>query len=418
MMANGVARAKRAWADPRQRWAGIALLAWLPIFAAVPALVVQGPHAVRSAAAIPAPIVAPISAPQSATTPNQDTAWETGTVGGLKLTTVDNPFGEAWPRFSWKNHRGGSSGNARQWAPPARLGISPAIMGYRTVDGRKSGPTSRSGMQAGQAVASTQQTFRTFCVRLCDGFLTPISFATTRDRLRQDAKTCETTCGSPARMFYHANPGGEQADMVDLDGNRYDALEFAYLYRTKYVHSCQCKPLPWSATEQFRHASYAEAAAKLVKRSRPVSGQRRWTRADRRALREKLRDVAAVGVPISKADAERMVVAVSTQSASQPKSAAEPEVWPIGGRRVRLGAIVPPAPRRVLLAAGERAAAAGERAAAANGAGASYRPMVGAAVFSPAVLAAGAFQSIPWEFISARAVPTAHHITMPSAVAY
>ena len=49
---------------------------------------------------------------------------------------------------------------------------------------------------------------RTVCVRLCDGYYFPISFSTSRERLAQDSKTCESRCGSEGRLFVHRNPGG------------------------------------------------------------------------------------------------------------------------------------------------------------------------------------------------------------------
>ena len=50
-------------------------------------------------------------------------------------------------------------------------------------------------------------TYRTLCVRLCDGYYFPISFSATRDRFARDAKTCETSCGGQARLFVYRNPG-------------------------------------------------------------------------------------------------------------------------------------------------------------------------------------------------------------------
>ena len=51
-------------------------------------------------------------------------------------------------------------------------------------------------------------TFRSVCVRLCDGYYFPISFAVTSDRLERDAQVCASRCGSQGRLFVHNNPGG------------------------------------------------------------------------------------------------------------------------------------------------------------------------------------------------------------------
>jgi hypothetical protein len=105
-------------------------------------------------------------------------------------------------------------------------------------------------------------TYRTLCVRLCDGYYFPISFSATRDRLPRDAKTCENSCGGQARLFIYSNPGADVEDMVDLRGQPYKQLSTAFLYRTEYVPQCRCKPNPWDAEAQERHRMYALIAAK------------------------------------------------------------------------------------------------------------------------------------------------------------
>ena len=105
-------------------------------------------------------------------------------------------------------------------------------------------------------------TYRTLCVRLCDGYYFPISFSATRDRFARDAKTCESSCGGQARLFVYRNPGADVEDMADLRGQPYKQLSTAFLYRTEYVPQCRCKPNPWDTEAQERHRMYALAAAK------------------------------------------------------------------------------------------------------------------------------------------------------------
>ncbi len=58
-------------------------------------------------------------------------------------------------------------------------------------------------------------TYRTLCVRTCDGFYFPISFSTTSDRFPADAQTCQSMCpGAEATLFYYPNPGGGPENMV------------------------------------------------------------------------------------------------------------------------------------------------------------------------------------------------------------
>ena len=100
-------------------------------------------------------------------------------------------------------------------------------------------------------------TYRTLCVRMCDGYYFPISFSTMRSEFARDADKCAASCGSEARLFYHPNPGGDVEGMIDLTGMAYTALPNAFKYRKTLVDDCSCKPQPWSEAEQERHRSYA-----------------------------------------------------------------------------------------------------------------------------------------------------------------
>ncbi len=105
-------------------------------------------------------------------------------------------------------------------------------------------------------------TYRTVCVRLCDGAFFPLSFSTTREHFEQDAEKCERSCGTSSRLFVYKNPGAEPEDMEDLDGRPYKKLATAFLYKTKYVEQCKCKPHPWEEAASDRHKVYALEAAK------------------------------------------------------------------------------------------------------------------------------------------------------------
>jgi hypothetical protein len=91
---------------------------------------------------------------------------------------------------------------------------------------------------------SDSGTYRTLCVRLCDGFYFPISFATSHAGLRRDADQCTARCGDAARLFYHPNPGGDVDGMKDLAGRAYSTLPTAFKYRKTLVEGCGCRPQP------------------------------------------------------------------------------------------------------------------------------------------------------------------------------
>lgn len=99
--------------------------------------------------------------------------------------------------------------------------------------------------------------YRTLCVRTCDGFYFPISFTATPDRFARDEATCQSSCGSEARLFVYRNPGQDPDQMVDLRGQPYVKLKTAFLYRTSYNESCKCRPQPWEQASLDRHKMYA-----------------------------------------------------------------------------------------------------------------------------------------------------------------
>jgi len=106
-------------------------------------------------------------------------------------------------------------------------------------------------------------TYRTMCVRLCDGYAWPISFATTSSNFERDQKTCEQSCSSPAKLYSYPNPGGDFGEMADLNGKPYSALPTAYFYQAIYDENCKCRPHPWEKQSLERHRVYAlEARAR------------------------------------------------------------------------------------------------------------------------------------------------------------
>jgi Protein of unknown function (DUF2865) len=114
----------------------------------------------------------------------------------------------------------------------------------------------------GSRKGKASTTHRTMCVRLCDGYFFPISFATKEDRFEQDEATCARSCSSPAKLFVYENPGQEPENMVDLNGKPYSKLATAFRFRSKVDQSCKCAPHPWEQEAIDRHRKYAEDAAR------------------------------------------------------------------------------------------------------------------------------------------------------------
>jgi hypothetical protein len=85
-------------------------------------------------------------------------------------------------------------------------------------------------------------TFRTICVRTCDGFYYPISYATSSERFRDDEQTCQRMCpASEVQLYTYHNPGEEVAQAVSLNGAPYSALPNAFSYRKAVNPACSCR---------------------------------------------------------------------------------------------------------------------------------------------------------------------------------
>lgn len=85
-------------------------------------------------------------------------------------------------------------------------------------------------------------TYRTLCVRTCDGYYFPISFSTTEDRFSTDEASCRRMCpGAETRLFIHKMPIGDPEDSISYpEGNPYISLENAFTYRRKLDAACNC----------------------------------------------------------------------------------------------------------------------------------------------------------------------------------
>lgn len=114
----------------------------------------------------------------------------------------------------------------------------------------------------GDARPQQSTTYRTVCVRLCDGYYWPMSYATTADNFDRDRRKCESSCSSPARLYRGRTSSSDIDDMEDQNGQPYRRLKNAFLYRAQYDAACRCKAEPWSKEAMDRHKMYALEAAK------------------------------------------------------------------------------------------------------------------------------------------------------------
>jgi len=129
-------------------------------------------------------------------------------------------------------------------------------------------------------------TYRTVCVRTCDGAYFPISFATVPGRFPDDEKTCKALCpAAEANLYAYRNPGEDMNQAVSISGQPYTSSPNAFRFRQEFNPSCSCKAAgqTWSdalktiddkaAAEQQGDIIVTEESAKKMSRppTKPAS---------------------------------------------------------------------------------------------------------------------------------------------------
>ncbi len=91
-------------------------------------------------------------------------------------------------------------------------------------------------------------TFRTVCVRLCDGAFFPVSFSTLPTNFDRDQDLCQQKCAAPAELYYHSqNPGqGIEQAVSHKTRQPYSTLRTAFRFRKEFVAGCSCKATEFS----------------------------------------------------------------------------------------------------------------------------------------------------------------------------
>ena len=105
--------------------------------------------------------------------------------------------------------------------------------------GRTREERERDRIVGAMARAGCSQTYRTICVRSCDGYYFPLSFAASRQRFAADAVKCLSQYElGEANLYYYPNPGGDVSQAVSLSGQRYLEQPYAFLYRSSFQRQC------------------------------------------------------------------------------------------------------------------------------------------------------------------------------------
>jgi hypothetical protein len=85
-------------------------------------------------------------------------------------------------------------------------------------------------------------TYRTVCVRTCDGYFFPVSYSTVPSKFADDDNLCRRLCpATEAQLYTYRNPGEDIARAVSLSGRQYTELPNAFSYRKQYNAACSCR---------------------------------------------------------------------------------------------------------------------------------------------------------------------------------
>ena len=122
----------------------------------------------------------------------------------------------------------------------------------------------------------TQRTYRTMCVRTCDGAYFPVSFSTTIKNFVADANACNAMCpGAKTRLFYYDTMRQTPDQMISArSGKPYARLDVAYSYRKTFNPLCTCNHQLTAAKARNRSKKRKrDTRATKIRRERQVIAQ-------------------------------------------------------------------------------------------------------------------------------------------------
>jgi len=97
------------------------------------------------------------------------------------------------------------------------------------------------GGDNGGLFSSNSGSYRTVCVRTCDGYYYPISYATSQDKFAEDAQACQQTCPAAETVLMTNRTGEDINQAVSTSGAPYSSLPNAFRYRKEVVPTCGCR---------------------------------------------------------------------------------------------------------------------------------------------------------------------------------
>ncbi len=124
---------------------------------------------------------------------------------------------------------------------PRRRTLIEQIFGVRTF--REDGNRGHRIDPTADMLDRFSGTYRTLCVRSCDGYYFPISFSTVPDRFEHDDAICQSMCpGTEVALYFHQIPAQDSEDMISYRTDLpYANMANAFSYRKQVNNECGCK---------------------------------------------------------------------------------------------------------------------------------------------------------------------------------
>ena len=116
-------------------------------------------------------------------------------------------------------------------------------------------------------------TYRTLCVRTCDGYYFPISFSASGGELQRDETACRALCPGKEVALYVQPNGEDGGPMFSLAGEPYTALPTAFRYRSEYNRECACGPVDPTTAAAFQTYSVPPTVTSEIILPPPVAGE-------------------------------------------------------------------------------------------------------------------------------------------------
>jgi hypothetical protein len=113
---------------------------------------------------------------------------------------------------------------------------------FETLFGGGGGQQGAQGAPDYPTDPTLSSTFKTLCVRTCDGSFFPISNSANQSRFREDERICQRACpAGEVALYTHRSQGEQIAQAVSIEGRPYTELPNAFKYRQEFNPACTCK---------------------------------------------------------------------------------------------------------------------------------------------------------------------------------